>query len=87
MTTTLPMCANIQLSNEDEIWEKPIDYEKIPFRCCKYHEYGHLSRDFPTNQVQQLTQENQALNQVVFSRITNKRKIAKKRLLEFHLCS
>lgn len=37
-----PLPASIQLRNEDEIWEKLIDYEKIPFRCRKFHVYGHL---------------------------------------------
>lgn len=36
----------------DEDWVQMVDYEHIPFRCCKCHEHGHLFRDFPTNNME-----------------------------------
>ena len=27
-----------------------LDYEQIPFRCRRCHEYGHLFREFPLNE-------------------------------------
>jgi hypothetical protein len=37
------------LEYQDEDWIQTIDYEHIPFRCRKFHEHGHLFRDFPLN--------------------------------------
>lgn len=31
----------------DEEWVQIVDYEPISFRCRKFHEHGHLFRDFP----------------------------------------
>ncbi len=39
----------IFLDFEDEEWFQTIDYEQIPFRCRKYHEYGNLFRECPLN--------------------------------------
>ena len=45
LSKELPKAIN--LSWEDEEWLQPIDYEQIPFRCRKCHEYGHLGRNCP----------------------------------------
>ena len=37
----------ISLNWEDEEWIQPIDYEQLPFRCRLCHEYGHLRRNYP----------------------------------------
>ena len=37
----------IILNWEDEEWVQPIDYEQVPFRCKKFHDYGHFTRNFP----------------------------------------
>lgn len=37
----------IELEYHDEIWQKPMDYEHIPFRCKRCHEYGHLFKKCP----------------------------------------
>ena len=34
----------ISLEFKDEEWIQSIDYEKIPFRCRRCHEHGHLIR-------------------------------------------
>ena len=36
----------------DEEWVKTVDYEHIPFRCCRCHEYGHLFRDCPLSKIE-----------------------------------
>jgi len=33
----------------DEEWVQVVDYERVPFRCRKCHEHGHLFRDYPQN--------------------------------------
>jgi len=33
----------------DEEWVQAVGYEHISFRCHKFHEHGHLSRDCPLN--------------------------------------
>jgi hypothetical protein len=35
----------IILEFRDEEWIQNIDYEKIPFRCRRCHEHGHLIRE------------------------------------------
>lgn len=37
---------SIALSYEYYEWLQTLDYEFIPFRCRKFHEHGHLYRDF-----------------------------------------
>lgn len=29
-----------------------MDYEHFPLRCCKFHEQGHLYRDYPSNKLE-----------------------------------
>lgn len=45
MDLTNTLRYNIHLSYEYVVWEKANDYEKIPFRCCHFHAYGHLFKD------------------------------------------
>jgi len=40
---------SVSLFHDDYEWIQTIDYEHIPFRCCKCHEHGHLFRDCPLN--------------------------------------
>ena len=47
MNITEPLLDSIELEYHDEIWNQPIDYEHIPFRCRRCHEYGHLYRECP----------------------------------------
>eukprot|EP00253_Pinus_taeda_P034636 PITA_34636 len=37
----------LEVFNEE--WVQTVDYEHIPFRCCKCHEHGHIFRDCPLN--------------------------------------
>lgn len=47
MNLANPLPENIEIEYHDEIWNQPIDYEHIPFRCRICHEYGHLYRQCP----------------------------------------
>jgi len=40
---------SVSLSRDDYEWIQPLDYEHVPFRCCKCHAHGHLFRDCPLN--------------------------------------
>lgn len=44
MNIAEPLPEYIELEYHDEIWQQPIDYEHIPFRCRRCHECGHLFR-------------------------------------------
>ena len=47
MNITEPLPDTIELEYHDEIWNQTLDYEHIPFRCRRCHEYGHLLRECP----------------------------------------
>ena len=32
----------IRLLWDDDEWLQNLDYEQVPFRCCRCHEYGHF---------------------------------------------
>lgn len=49
MNISEPLPEYIELEYQDEIWQQPLDYEHIPFRCRQCHEYGHLIRKCPQN--------------------------------------
>lgn len=50
-----PLPEYIELEYHDEIWQQPIDYEHIPFRCRRCHEYGNLFRKYPQNKEVEIT--------------------------------
>jgi hypothetical protein len=37
----------IQLTLNDCSYIQQVDYEKLPFKCKAYHEYGHFMKCFP----------------------------------------
>lgn len=45
-----PLPDFIELEYHYEVWQQPMDYQHIPFRCWHCHEYGHLFHAFPLNQ-------------------------------------
>ena len=49
MNIAEPLPKFVKVEYHDEIWQQPIDYEHIPFRCRRCHDYGHLFRECPQN--------------------------------------
>lgn len=37
---------SIEISYQDEVWSQPLEYDHVPFWCQRWHDYGHLFRDF-----------------------------------------
>ena len=52
MNISEPLPENIELEYDGKIWLL-LDYEHIPFRCRRCHEYGHLYKSCPLNIVEQ----------------------------------
>ena len=50
----------IRLLWDDDEWIQNLDYEQVPFRCRRCHEYGHLFRECPLNHPKSLV--NKVLN-------------------------
>jgi hypothetical protein len=44
-----PLPEMIELEYAGKVWQQLLDYEHIPFRCRRCHEYGHLNKSFPLN--------------------------------------
>jgi len=55
MNISKSLPGSVTIEYQDEEWMHTIDYEHIPFRCRKCHEYGHLFKDFPLNTPSQPT--------------------------------
>ena len=53
MNISEPLPEMIELEYEGKVWLQLLDYEYIPFRCRRCHEYGHLYKSCPLNEVQQ----------------------------------
>jgi len=41
------LAKKINLQYKDYVFEQILDYEHLPFRCHRCHEYGHLAKDCP----------------------------------------
>lgn len=53
MNISEPLPEMIELECEGKVWMQLLDYEHIPFRCRRCHEYGHLYKSFPLNAAEQ----------------------------------
>ena len=42
MSIANPTLDIVELEYHEEVWQQTPDYEHIPFRCRRCHEYGHL---------------------------------------------
>lgn len=48
-----PLLDILELEYQDEVWRQVLNYEHIPFRCKRCHEYMHLYKAYPLNQVEE----------------------------------
>jgi len=62
----------------DEEWVQAVDYEYVPFRCCKCHEHGHLIRDFPLKKLEKNMKTNKGKDHEGFTKMGGKGKGGKK---------
>lgn len=58
----------------DEEWVQTVDYEHILFRCHKFHEHGHLSRDYPLNRREENLNTSKGKDQTSFTKVGGKGK-------------
>jgi hypothetical protein len=72
MTISKALPGSIMLEYQDDYWNQTINYEHIPFRCRKFHEHGHLFRDFPLNAT--TTKFNESKQKDGFANVTGRRK-------------
>ena len=49
MDLSKKLLEDIRMIWDDEDWLEKLDYEQIPFQCRRFHEYGHLFKEFPMN--------------------------------------
>ena len=49
MNIANPMPGTVELEYHEGVWQQAVDYEHIPFRCRKCHEYGYLYKECPLN--------------------------------------
>jgi len=68
----------IILEVHDEEWVQTIDYEHIPFICCRCHEHGHLYRDFPLTRTENKSKANDMKDSEGYHKVVNKGKGNKK---------
>lgn len=61
-----------------EEWVQMVDYEKVPFRCRKRHEHGHLFRDCPLNKIESKTKATSGKETDSFHKVGNKGKGGRK---------
>lgn len=40
-----PILDSVEIEYHEEVWQQNLDYEHIPFRCCRCHEHGHLAKE------------------------------------------
>jgi len=49
MNIAEPIPGSVKIEYHEEVWQQMLDYEHIPFRCRRCHEYGHIFKEFPLN--------------------------------------
>lgn len=67
------VCINLDLE-----WIQMLDYEHIPFRCCKCHEHDHLFKDCPHNVETTQGKAEDAIDREGFTKVPSKCKLGKK---------
>lgn len=86
MNITEPLPKFIELEYHDEIWQQPMDYEHIPFRCKRCHEYEHIYKECPLNRTEEVADkqeeerasaEDLGREKEGFKEVHNKRKLGR----------
>ena len=87
-TSYARICVEIDLSGAllddvilevfDEEWVQTVDYEHMPFRCCKCHEHGHLFRDCPLSRADNKSKPNTMKDTESFQKVASKGKGGRK---------
>jgi len=55
-----------------------VDYEHVPFICCKCHEHRHLFRDYPLNKMESNIKTNTGKDTEGFTKVGGRGKGGKK---------
>jgi len=61
------LAKKINLQYKDFVFEKILDYEYLPFRCHRCHEYGRLAKEFPLGRRRRRFQRSSTQWEKVFS--------------------
>ena len=87
-TSFARICVEIELSGAllEEIilevfyeeWVQMVDYEHIPFRCHKFHEYGHIFRDCMLNKEMNKSRSTKVKEADSFHKVVNQSKGSKR---------
>lgn len=85
MNISKPIPESICLSHHDSEWMQTLDYEHVPFRCCKCHEHRHLFRYCHLNIQPQWNQPPEETDVGGFVKVSNKKKPTKKPRASFGL--
>ena len=56
----------------DEEWVQIVDYEHIPFRCCKCHEHGHLFKYCPLSKIEKKSKPNTTKDSESFHKVAHR---------------
>jgi hypothetical protein len=80
MNISEPLPDMIELEYAGKIWQQMLDYEHVPFRCRRCHEYGHLYKSCPLNSPLQQSlnvnkpEQNPRKDEEGFTLISNKKR-------------
>ena len=60
-------------------WDQPIDYEHIPFIWHKFHEHGHLFRDYPKNKEIEKSRVDEQKYKEGYTKVSSKKTMGRKK--------
>ena len=60
------LAKTINLHYKDYVFEQLLDYEHLPFRCHRCHEYGHLAKECPQARRRRRFRRTPFLSQLAF---------------------
>lgn len=72
------LLEGINLTWDEEDCFQTLDYENIPFRCCRCHEHGHLSRECPLGVQHNSNQAKEVKDSDGFTKVTGRKRKARR---------